>query len=604
MTTERELIGQDIEAYLRRYQDKELLRFVAVGSVDDGKSTLIGRLLYDTGSVYEDQLAAVRKATTMEGTDIDLSLITDGLAAEREQGITIDVAYRYFTTDKRKFIIADTPGHVQYTRNMVTGASTANVAIILIDARLGVLQQSRRHAYIASLLGIPHLAVCVNKMDLVAFDRSVFERIREEFAGFTKNLSFTDVTFFPISALTGANCVRRSEKTPWYEGPTVLEFLESVPVQEDRNLAHFRYPVQYVLRPNLDYRGFSAKVASGVVKKGDPIMVLPSGKTSRVKGIDTFEGEIEEAFAPQSVTIRLEDEVDVSRGDMLVHPSDLPRVTRTFDAHVVWMHETPLDPGKSYFIKHTTQTVRVNVDQVHWRKDMDTLDEVSTETLALNDIGRVTLTSHRPLFVDAYQSNRETGSFILIDSITNNTVAAGMVIGDERAQDLDAVLRAAHEAGDGIAKSQVSAKERRDRFGQRGASIFVVGREGSGSEALAYAIERRLFDTGRSGAVLVEEAEEPWLAGLAAVAHAGLVGVTATQRLPETARLAARLGDRAIVVHVTTPEAVCKERRPGASFAGYAAPAHADATVDLEGLSFDSATDLVLGALEAKGFFR
>ena len=432
MASERELVSSDIEAYLRRHQDKELLRFVAVGSVDDGKSTLIGRLLYDTGSVYEDQLAAVRKATQMAGTDVDLSLLTDGLAAEREQGITIDVAYRYFHTDRRKFIIADTPGHVQYTRNMVTGASTANVALILIDARLGVLQQSRRHAYIASLLGIPHLAVCVNKMDLVEYEQARFTAIREEFSKFTKALSFSDVSFFPTSALLGDNCVHRSAKIPWYEGPTVLEFLESVPVHEARDLAHFRYPVQYVLRPNLDYRGFAGRIASGVVKRGDPIVSLASGKTSRVKAIDTFDGELTEAFAPQSVTLRLEDEIDVSRGDMLVHPDDAPRVTRTFDAQLVWMHDVPLDTQKTYLLKHTTQIVRVDIDRVHWRKDMDTLDDVSATTLGLNDIGRATLTAHRALLLDAYGSNRETGSFILIDPIANTTVGAGMVVGDAR----------------------------------------------------------------------------------------------------------------------------------------------------------------------------
>ncbi|MGA7123188.1 MAG: sulfate adenylyltransferase subunit CysN [Polyangiaceae bacterium] len=432
MTTERELISSDIDSYLRRYQDKELLRFVAVGSVDDGKSTLIGRLLYDTGSVYEDQLAAVRKATQMAGTEVDLSLLTDGLAAEREQGITIDVAYRYFSTPRRKFIIADTPGHVQYTRNMVTGASTANVALILIDARLGVLQQSRRHAYIASLLGIPHLAVCVNKMDLVEYDRAVFTRIREEFSNFTQALSFSDVTFFPTSALLGDNCVHRSTKIPWYAGPTVLEFLESVPVHEERNLEHFRYPVQYVLRPNLDYRGFAGRIASGIVKKGDPVLSLASGRTSRVKAIDTFDGERSEAFAPQSVTLRLEDEIDVSRGDMLVHPDDAPRVARTFDAQLVWMHDSPLDPKKTYLLKHTTQIVRVDVDRIHWRTDMDTLEDVPARLLGLNDIGRVTLTAHRALFLDPYAGNRETGSFILIDSISNTTVGAGMVIRDAR----------------------------------------------------------------------------------------------------------------------------------------------------------------------------
>ena len=515
----------DIETYLERYQDKELLRFVAVGSVDDGKSTLIGRLLYDTGSIYEDQLEAVRKATNRAGTDIDLSLLTDGLAAEREQGITIDVAYRYLNTDKRKFIIADTPGHVQYTRNMVTGASTANVAVILIDARLGVLQQSRRHAYIASLLGIPHLAVCVNKMDLVGYDRALFGRIQSELEAFTKNLSFTDVSFFPISALTGDNCVHRSAKTPWYTGRTVLEFLESVPVQEDRELAHFRYPVQHVLRPNLDYRGFAARISSGVVKKGDPIMVLPSGKTSRVKAIDAFASELAEAFAPQSVTIRLEDEIDVSRGDMLVHPHDVPRIARTFDAHLVWMHDVPLDPKRSYLLKHTTHTVRAEVDRVHWKRDMDTFDEITSSTLGLNDVGRVTITAHRTLFLDPYDANRETGSFILIDSLLNNTVAAGMVIA-EPSQDLDAALRDARAIDEGGPRSQVSERERRARFGISDGIVLLTGGSAAYAERLAYAIERRLFDCGSIGVVVgALDSGDRLSPGARVVADAGLLAI-------------------------------------------------------------------------------
>ncbi len=536
MVSDKELIRSDIEGYLRRYQDKTLLRFVAVGSVDDGKSTLIGRLLFDTGSVYEDQLAAARKATQMAGTDIDLSLLTDGLAAEREQGITIDVAYRYFSTDRRKFIIADTPGHVQYTRNMVTGASTADVAVILIDARLGVLQQSRRHAYIAALLGIRHLAVCVNKMDLVAFDRAVFERIQAEFAAFTKNLAFGDVTFFPISALTGDNCVRRSAATPWYRGPTVLEYLETVPVHDDRNLANLRYPVQYVLRPNLDYRGFAGRVASGVVRSGDPIVVLPSGRTSRVKAIDTFEGPQAEAFAPQSVTLRLEDEIDVSRGDMLVRPDDLPRVTRTFDAHVVWMHDAPLDPSKSYLLKHTTQSVRADVDRVHWRKDMDTLAEVPAATLGLNDIGRLTLTAHRPLFVDPYESNRETGSFILIDLLTNGTVGAGMIIGDAAGGDAGALLRGAvAEAAAAAVPSLVTGKERRDRYGVAPGVLLVT----AGAEALAQkaarALERALFDRKACGVVVSGRTLTACLSAARAVADAGLLAIVAADEVDERA---------------------------------------------------------------------
>ena len=322
MTDEKDLIRDDIEAYLAKYRKKELLRFVSVGSVDDGKSTLIGRILYDTGMVFEDQMAAVRAASQSE--EPDLALLTDGLKAEREQGITIDVAYRYFATDKRKFIIADTPGHIQYTRNMVTGASTADVALILIDARHGVLQQSRRHAYIASLLGIPHLAVCVNKMDLKDYSQEVYDEICADFMEFGKTLRFKDIQFFPVSALVGDNVVSDSDSTPWYDGPNVLEYLETVPVFADRNFDDFRYPVQYVIRPDLDYRGFAAEVSSGVIAKGDEIVALPSGKTSKVKAIDTYDGELEEAFAGQSVTIRLEDEIDISRGDMIVKPGNLP----------------------------------------------------------------------------------------------------------------------------------------------------------------------------------------------------------------------------------------------------------------------------------------
>jgi bifunctional enzyme CysN/CysC len=535
MTSEKDLIATQIEAYLRRYQDKELLRFVAVGSVDDGKSTLIGRLLFDTGSVYEDQLAAARRASRMEGTDIDLSLITDGLAAEREQGITIDVAYRYFATERRKFIIADTPGHVQYTRNMVTGASTATVGIMLIDARLGVLQQSRRHAYIASLLGIPHLAVCVNKMDLVGYDRAAFDKVRVEFSAFTKGLGFDSVTFFPISALKGDNCVGRGAGTPWYDGPTVLEFLDTVPVRADKDEAHFRYPVQYVLRPNLDYRGFAGRIASGVVKTGDPVMVLPSGKTSRVKAIDTFGGEVDKAGVLESVTLRLHDEVDVSRGDMLVPPGDAPRVVRTFDADLVWMSEKALDPGKSYFIKHTTQTCRANVERVHSKKDMDTLADVPAgDVLMLNEIGRVTVTSHRALFVDDYRTNRETGSFILIDSISNATVAAGMIVGDARAaaaaarQDLDVALRDAQQGELGGTRSQVSARERAERFGVAGGIVVLTG---PSALACAFAVERALFDRGGSAVLLSGDraggagSDPAWLVAARAVRDAGLLAL-------------------------------------------------------------------------------
>jgi bifunctional enzyme CysN/CysC len=513
---EAALIDKDIVAYLQRHETKELLRFVIVGSVDDGKSTLVGRLLHDLNAVYDDQLAAVKRATTMEGEAIDFSLFTDGLAAEREQGITIDVAYRYFATEGRKFIVADTPGHVQYTRNMVTGASTADVGVILIDARLGVLQQSRRHAYLASLLGIPHLLVAVNKMDLRDYSQALFEQIRDEFRGFCSGLRFTDVTFVPVSALKGENVAKPATSAmPWYDGPTVLGFLESVPIAADRNLADLRYPVQYVLRPNLNYRGFAGQVSSGVVKKGDAITILPSGRTSRIKAIDTFEGELEEAFAPLSVTLRLEDEVDCSRGDMIVHSDNRPRVQRRFSADVVWMHERPLDLKKSYFLKHTTRVVRMQVDKVEHKIDLERLAHVDAETLGLNDIGRLTITCHQPLYYDAYAKNRATGSFVIVDSLNNNTVGAGMILDGAAEKD---------GGGELGSRTQVSPSERAEKTGQLGRAILLAG---DGAVELAYSVERRLFDLGRAAYVLHgEHAPAASLAlALKSLAEAGLVAL-------------------------------------------------------------------------------
>ncbi len=428
MSTEQ-VTPENIHAYLKQHQEKELCRFVTVGSVDDGKSTLIGRLLHDTHGIYEDQLDAVKKATKQEGGEIDFSLFTDGLKAEREQGITIDVAYRYFSTENRKFIIADTPGHVQYTRNMATGASTATVAMILIDARLGVLQQSRRHAYIASLLGIPHLAVCVNKMDLENYSEEVFNKIRAEFAEFCGQLRFQEVKFIPISARDGDNVVHHSKNTPWYSGGTILEYLEKVPVRAGINSEDFRYPIQYVLRPNLNYRGFSGTIASGSVKKGDTLMSLPSRKTSKVLSIDTFDGELETAYAPMAITIRLEDEIDSSRGDMLVKADNLPLQVERFKAKLVWLSEQALDRGRSYLIKHTTQLVRADVESVEFLVDLESLEEKPANRIELNDIGQVVLSAHKNLFVDPYHKNGATGAFILIDPLSNNTVAAGMVEG-------------------------------------------------------------------------------------------------------------------------------------------------------------------------------
>ena len=606
--TDEALIRSDIEGYLSKYEQKELLRFVAVGSVDDGKSTLIGRMLHDTGMVYEDQLAAVKSASKLEDGEIDFSLLTDGLRAEREQGITIDVAYRYFSTDIRKFIIADTPGHIQYTRNMVTGASTANVGIILIDARLGVLPQSRRHATIASLLGIPHLAVCVNKMDLVDYDQQVFERIRTDFRNFAGDLSFKDITFFPVSALKGVNVVEPSEKTAWYDGPNVLQYLETVEIHDDNNTVDFRFPVQSVLRPNLDYRGFAGQIASGGLKKGDPIIALPSGKTSVVEGVDVLGTEQPSASVPQSVTIRLQDEIDISRGDMIVRADNLPTVSRTIDATLVWMSEGELDTQKSYLLKHTTQTVRAQVDTVHFKMDMESLENVPGN-LALNDIGRVSITCTRALYFDAYTKNRATGSFILIDSLTNNTVAAGMIEAKDSGQDLDALLKEAR-AGSAIRpKTQVSPRERFDRLGQHGATIWLTGLPGSGRWALAYALERRLFDQGRTAAVVDPTGED--LQGVSsackAATDAGMLSIAAypSFQREERAYLRQRVGaERVLHVYVNTDPELCRERRPDADFSDFEEPMTPDVTVALDSLRLSQAVDVIIEALEKRGQFE
>ena len=414
----------------------EMLRFATAGSVDDGKSTLIGRLLYDTKSIFEDQIEAVERASVQMGTEYtNLALLTDGLRAEREQGITIDVAYRYFSTPRRKFIIADTPGHIQYTRNMVTGASTADLAIVLIDARKGVLEQSKRHAFLASLLRIPHLVLAVNKMDLVDYDQERFEEVRNEFRDFAAKLNIADLTFIPVSALHGDNVVDRSASMAWYQGPSLLHHLEEVHIASDRNLIDARFPVQYVIRPQSDqyhdYRGYAGTVAGGVFRTGDEVTVLPSGFSSTVKSIETFDGGVDEAFSPMAVTIRINDEIDISRGDMIVRPNNQPTVAQDIDAMVCWMNERiSLHPGSKLVIKHTTRSTKILVKELSYLLDINTLhrDESATQ-LSLNEIGRVRLRSQVPLFFDEYRRNRQTGSFVLIDEATNVTVGAGMILG-------------------------------------------------------------------------------------------------------------------------------------------------------------------------------
>jgi bifunctional enzyme CysN/CysC len=529
MMQETDLISQDILGYLDQHQQKELLRFVAVGSVDDGKSTLIGRLLHDTHGVYEDQLSAVKRASVRAGMEIDFSLFTDGLKAEREQGITIDVAYRYFSTAKRKFIIADTPGHVQYTRNMATGASTADLVIILIDARLGVLQQSRRHAYIASLLGIPQLVVCINKMDLEGHRQEIFDRIRAEFSEFSAKLGFKGTTFIPVSALKGDNVVHPSGQMSWYHGPTLLQHLETVPSTETYNFSDLRYPVQYVMRPDLDYRGFSGAIASGIVRRGDTVVVLSSGKSSRVAAIDTFEGEVESAHAPMSVTLRLTDEIDISRGDMLALPDNRPTVAKRFDAMLVWMSERALDPQRSYLLKHTTQTVRAEIESVTYLTDLETLAQKPATRLELNEIGRVTIACHRPIYCDPYGRNRGTGAFILIDSMSNVTVAAGMIV-EANAASSGAEGRL-ESGGPSRRRSQVSPDERRQRLGQSGCVVWLSGLADAGTSDVAFALERRLFDVRRVALVVdpadgsVEPAQEHTKDLARRCANAGLIAI-------------------------------------------------------------------------------
>lgn len=421
----------NIKEFLDKDEQKDLLRFLTAGSVDDGKSTLIGRLLFDSKKLYEDQLDALERDSKRMGNagdHIDYALLLDGLKAEREQGITIDVAYRYFSTNNRKFIIADTPGHEQYTRNMITGGSTANAAIILVDARTGVITQTRRHTYLISLLGIKHVVLAVNKMDLVGFSKDVFDKIVADYKDFVGSLGIPDITCIPLSALEGDNVVEKSDRTPWYEGKCLLDYLETVPIDLDRNYEDFRYPVQYVLRPNQNFRGFSGKVASGVLHKGDTVMALPSRKTSKVKSIVTYEGELEEAFPPQCVTITLEDEIDISRGEMLVKPDNLPIEDRNFEAMLVWMDEEQMDTNKQFYIKQTTNTTRARIDSIKYKVDVNTMEKSQVEKLSLNEIGRVVFTTGKELFFDPYQKNKQTGAFILIDPITNNTSAVGMII--------------------------------------------------------------------------------------------------------------------------------------------------------------------------------
>lgn len=483
MAHQSDLISEDINEYLKQHEQKELLRLLTCGSVDDGKSTLIGRLLHDSQMIYEDQLEAIKKDSVKSGTnegEIDLALLVDGLQAEREQGITIDVAYRYFSTSKRKFIIADTPGHEQYTRNMATGASTADLAIILIDARHGVLTQTKRHSFIASLLGIKHVVVAINKMDIVDYSEERYNEIKADYLAFSEQLNLEDIRFVPLSALKGTNVVSNSELTPWFTGQPLMDILETVAVANDKNFEDFRLPIQYVNRPNLNFRGFCGTIASGTIKPNDQIVALPSGKTSTVKSIVTYEGDLDEGFAGQAVTLTLNDEIDISRGDMLVKPDNTPQTGENIRANIVWMTEAALEPGKQLDLKLGSKQVTGSLAKIDYTVDVNTMEKNEASALELNSIASCSLRLNQEIAFDPYQENRSTGAFILIDRLTNVTVGAGMITS---LVDADSDWEPVTDA------------ERSARFGQTAAVISCAG---SASTSLAQAIERKLFNQGKT----------------------------------------------------------------------------------------------------------
>ncbi len=660
---------RDTEEIFRRLSERpaELLRFATAGSVDDGKSTLIGRLLYDSKQVLADQLEHVEQTSKRMGHDfLDLSLLTDGLRAEREQGITIDVAYRYFATAQRRFIIADTPGHEQYTRNMVTGASTADLVIVLIDARKGVVAQSRRHAFIASLLQIPHLIVCVNKMDALGYDEEVFDSIVAEFERFAARLEIQDVTFIPISALKGDNVVERSEAMPWYQGPPLLYHLEHVHIASDRNLIDVRFPVQWVIRPRSaegsDYRAYAGQVAGGILREGDEVVVLPGGQHTTIAGIDTFDGPVREAFPPMSVALRLADEVDVSRGSTIARPHNQPTVASSFESLLCWMSERPLDPARRYLVKHTTRTAAVGALEVRYRIEVDTMhrDELAA-TLELNDLGRVRMELASPLVFDSYRRNRATGSLIVIDEATNETVAAGVILDTETESDQRAGGAGEGAAGgDGGATDETTAKterspnvrweretitrgERWAALGLTGATVWLTGLPAAGKSTIGRAIEERLVRAGRPAYLLDGDNLRHGLNG--DLGFDECARAENVRRTAHVARLLAECGAVALVslvspyaadrelaatlhakeelpfleVFVGTPLAQCEQRDPKGLYARarsgelegmtgvgapYEAPTAPDVVVGAPGEAIEAAVDRVLEALIARGVLR
>ncbi|MGH2853212.1 MAG: adenylyl-sulfate kinase [Solirubrobacteraceae bacterium] len=643
---------QDTEEVFRRLTERpvELLRFATAGSVDDGKSTLIGRLLYDSKQVLADQLEHVELTSRQMGHDfLDLSLLTDGLRAEREQGITIDVAYRYFATAQRRFIIADTPGHEQYTRNMVTGASTADLVIVLVDARKGVVAQSRRHAFIASLLAIPHLVVCVNKMDLLGYDEEVFDSIVDEFERFAARLDIQDVTFIPISALKGDNVVERSQAMPWYQGPPLLYHLEHVHIASDRNLIDVRFPVQWVIRPRssegADYRAYAGQVAGGILREGDEVVVLPGGQHTTVAGIDTFEGPVREAFPPMSVALRLTDEVDAGRGSTIARTHNQPTVAHSFESLLCWMSERPLDPRRRYLVKHTTRTAAVSAMEVRYRIEVDTLHRDETASaLALNDLGRVRVEVATPLVFDSYRRNRVTGSLIVIDEASNETVAAGVIL-DTETEAGDAAgaggLQDKTERSPNVRwqRATITREERWAALGLTGATVWLTGLPAAGKSTIGRAVEERLVREGRPAYLLDgdnlrhglngdlgfdEQARTEnvrrtahvarLLAESGTIALVSLVSPYAADR-EAAAALHAEVGLQFVEVFVDAPLELCQQRDPKGLYARacagelsgltgvgapYEAPVRPDLVLRSGSESVDAAVERVMNLLAAR----
>ena len=640
MSHKSDLIATDIDAYLNQHENKELLRFLTCGSVDDGKSTLIGRLLYDAKLIFEDQLEAVASDSSKVGTvaqGLDLALLVDGLQAEREQGITIDVAYRYFSTEKRKFIIADTPGHEQYTRNMVTGASNSDLAIILIDARNGVLTQTKRHSFIVSLLGIKHIIVAINKMDLMNYSEDVYQKIKADYAAFSTQLDISgDLRYLPLSALNGDNVVESSEQMSWYEGAPLMTMLEGIQISSDRNMTDFRFPVQYVNRPNLDFRGYCGTVASGLLRKGDEVIALPSKKTSKISSIITYEGELEEAFPPQAVTLTLEDEIDISRGDMLVHSTNTPYFTDYLEVQLVWMTEEPMEIGKQYLFKQATKKTTGSVTDVKFKIDINTLAQEVTKTLQLNEIGRCELVLAQRVAFDTYKENRITGSFIIIDRLSNVTVGAGMIIGVANDQskaawdsEQDANFLQAN-------RSLITREERQKRLGQEPKILLLTGLTGAGKSTVACALERKLFEMGRTSLVLdgqtmrlgpskdlgfdEESRSENIRRGIEIakiISNNGIITICSFVAPNALVRKKAResVGDNLLLVYLSAPLEICRERDsngfyqsenvstvPGVSFP-YEVPEDADLILPTHEITVEESVERLIELLEKTGAF-